>query len=143
MGKELKLPLSLKIMYGAGSGGFALVILAIGTWTVYYYAPPSGQGLIVYAPMALLGTAMMIGRVVDALTDPLIAQWSDRTRSRWGRRIPFILFGSLPLVLSFILVWNPPVPGNSVVNFTYLVLALGLFFLFSLRGWALKPWPPS
>jgi GPH family glycoside/pentoside/hexuronide:cation symporter len=73
---------------------------------------------------------MMIGRIVDALTDPLIAQWSDRTRSRWGRRIPFILFGSLPLVLSFILVWNPPVPGSSVVNFTYLVLTLGLFFLF-------------
>jgi len=130
MGKEQKLPLLLKAMYGAGSGGFALVILAIGTWTVYYYAPPSGQGLMTYAPMALLGTAMMIGRVVDALTDPLIAQWSDRTRSRWGRRIPFILFGSPPLVLFFILVWNPPVPGSSVVNFTYLVLTLGLFFLF-------------
>ncbi len=130
MNKELKLPLLLKTMYGVGSGGFALVILAIGTWTVYYYAPPSERGLMTYAPMALLGTAMMIGRVVDALTDPLIAQWSDRTRSRWGRRIPFILFGSLPLVLSFILVWNPPVPGSSVVNFVYLVLTLGLFFLF-------------
>lgn len=117
-------------MYGAGSGGFSLVILAIGTWTAYYYAPPSGQGLITYAPMALLGTAMMIGRIVDAITDPLIAQWSDRTRTRWGRRVPFILFGSLPLVLFFILVWSPPVPGSSLVNFTYLVLMLGLFFLF-------------
>ncbi len=130
MNESSKLPLSLKIMYGAGSGGFSLVILAIGTWTAYYYAPPSGQGLITYAPMALLGTAMMIGRIVDAITDPLIAQWSDRTRTRWGRRIPFILFGSLPLVLFFILVWSPPVPGSSVVNFTYLVLMLGLFFLF-------------
>ncbi len=130
MNQSAKLPLRLKTMYGVGSGGSALVILAIGTWTIYYYAPPLGRGLMTYAPIALLGTAMMIGRVVDALTDPLIAQWSDRTRSRWGRRIPFILFGSLPLVLSFILIWTPPVKGDSLVNFFYLVLMLGLFFLF-------------
>lgn len=130
MNEHRELSVLLKVMYGAGSFGIALVTMIIATWTLYYYAPPLGRGLITYAPIALLGMAMGIGRVMDAITDPLIAQWSDNTRSRWGRRIPFILFGSVPLFLSFILIWTPPVPENSVINFVYLVLILSLFFLF-------------
>jgi len=128
--KSSKLPLIVKVMYGAGSGGIALILLVIGMWAVYFYAPPSGRGLITYVPMALLGIAMGVGRLFDAITDPIIGQWSDRTHSRWGRRIPFILFGAVPFILSFILVWLPPVSGISIVNFVYLSLMLSLFFLF-------------
>jgi GPH family glycoside/pentoside/hexuronide:cation symporter len=116
-------------MYGAGSFGFSLLIMVVATWTFYYYAPPAGRRLTTYAPIALLGMAMGIGRIVDAITDPLIAQWSDKNESRWGRRIPFILFGSLPFVLSFLFIWTPPVGETSVINFIYLVLMLSLFFL--------------
>ena len=130
MNEYQRLPVVLKVMYGAGSFGFSLLIMVIGTWTFYYYAPPTGRGLVTYAPMLLLGWAMGIGRVVDAITDPLIAQWSDKNKSRWGRRVPFILLGSVPLFLSFILIWTPPLQENSTINFIYLALMLSLFFLF-------------
>jgi len=130
MNEHRKLPILLKAMYGAGSGGISLIGAILVMWAAYYYAPPSGRGLITYAPIALLGIAMMVGRGVDAISDPLIGQWSDRARSRLGRRIPFILFGSVPLVLSFILIWTPPIPGNSMVNFIYLAVMMSVFWLF-------------
>jgi GPH family glycoside/pentoside/hexuronide:cation symporter len=56
----------------------------------------------------LMGFAMMIGRIVDAFSDPLMGYISDHTRSRWGRRRPYIFFGSIPLVFFFILMFTKP-----------------------------------
>jgi len=56
----------------------------------------------------LMGLAMMIGRIIDAFSDPLMGYLSDHTRSRWGRRRPYIFFGSLPLVIFFILMFTKP-----------------------------------
>lgn len=56
----------------------------------------------------LMGLAMMIGRIVDAFSDPLMGYISDHTRSKWGRRRPYIFFGSIPLVFFFILMFSSP-----------------------------------
>ncbi|HEY9835758.1 MAG TPA: MFS transporter, partial [Vampirovibrionales bacterium] len=56
----------------------------------------------------LAGTVLMIGKVWDAINDPVIGMLSDRTRSRWGRRRSWMLFGSLPFGLSFFLYWLVP-----------------------------------
>jgi len=56
----------------------------------------------------LMGIAMMIGRIIDAFSDPLMGYISDHTSSRWGRRRPYIFFGSIPLVFFFILMFSSP-----------------------------------
>ncbi len=58
---------------------------------------------------ALMGLAMMLGRVIDAFSDPLMGYLSDHTKSRWGRRRPYIFFGAIPLALFFVLMFTKPV----------------------------------
>lgn len=76
-------------------------------------------------PLATLGTILFITRLSDVLTDPLLGIWSDRTRSRWGRRKPFILVAAPLLMITAWLVLVPPV----AVTTTYAVVSLALLYL--------------
>jgi GPH family glycoside/pentoside/hexuronide:cation symporter len=71
--------------------------------------------------------AIFIGRSWDYINDPLIGHLSDRTRSRWGRRRPFLLFGALPFVLSYILMWYRPPIQDAVWLAVYYAAAYVLF----------------
>lgn len=125
-------PLSVwkQIIYSVGNMGGYLCNQIIVMWAIYYYAPPEERGLAVFAPIAALGIAMTLGRVIDAIADPLVGFWSDRTKSKFGRRIPFVLFGTIPLCLVFVLLWYPPVQHQSMWNVVYAAVILGLFFFF-------------
>ncbi len=56
----------------------------------------------------LVGTALAIGLFVNAFVDPIVGSWSDRTRSRWGRRHPFMFGAILPAAALFYALYNPP-----------------------------------
>jgi glycoside/pentoside/hexuronide:cation symporter, GPH family len=56
----------------------------------------------------LVAIILFVGRSWDYINDPIIGHLSDRTRTRWGRRRPFLLFGAIPFGLSFILLWLSP-----------------------------------
>ena len=56
----------------------------------------------------LAGLAILIGGIWDAINDPLVGLLSDRTRTRWGRRRPFLLFGAFPYGATFVLMWLVP-----------------------------------
>jgi len=70
----------------------------------------------------LIGIVQLIMRVWDAFTDPFVAQWSDNTRSRWGRRRPFILVGSILCALFFPLIWFASDSWSENAKFIYLVV---------------------
>src|SRR4051794_39023328 len=55
-----------------------------------------------------LGTIMIVPRLWDAIADPIVGHLSDRTRTRWGRRRPFILIGGIATALSFVAMWWVP-----------------------------------
>jgi len=75
----------------------------------------------------LAGLAILIGGIWDAVNDPLIGLWSDRTRTRWGRRRPFLLFGALPYGITFALMWLvPPIESQILKCFYY----AGIYILF-------------
>ena len=57
---------------------------------------------------AVVGTILLAGRIWDAVTDPLVGHWSDRTQTRLGRRRPWFLGSAVPLGLSVIALWSPP-----------------------------------
>jgi glycoside/pentoside/hexuronide:cation symporter, GPH family len=80
-------------------------------------------------PLGLVGALLTAGRLIESVDDALIGYWSDRTRSRLGRRLPFIL-GATPLWALFgFLIFAPPDAGTAATAL-YLFLTLELFFLF-------------
>jgi GPH family glycoside/pentoside/hexuronide:cation symporter len=96
----------------------------LGGWLLYFYLPPDGQPRV---PAALYGVATFIPSVLHLFVDPAIGYWSDHTRSRWGRRLPFMFFAIVPLLFFFVLLWTPPVAGESLWNLAYLTLVLGAY----------------
>lgn len=120
------------LMYPAAYLGISVLMQSLVSWYSYFYAPPRDNpyNLVPLAPIGLVGVAMIIGRVIDAISDPLVAYYSDNFKSRLGRRKPFLIFGAFPLVLSYILLWFPPVGHESFYNFIYLAIILSLYFIF-------------
>lgn len=119
-------------LYALGYLGIAIFTQTTVKWYQYFYAPPQAEsgGMALLVPVGFVGIAMVIARLFDGAADPLVAYFSDRSKHPMGRRRPFILFGSLPLTACFVLLWFPPVAGESVVNFVYLTVMLSLFFIF-------------
>ncbi len=118
------------IFYAAGYMGIAMVMQVVVTWAMYFYAPPPDQARQAYLSAAAIGAIMGIGRLVDAVTDPIVGTWSDNTNTRWGRRLPFIFWGGLPLSVFFALLWRPPLPYPSVHNFLFAMFVISAFFFF-------------
>ncbi len=118
-----------RALYSLGTFGSSLLQQTVLLWVFYFYAPPPGQGLPVRVTPGLLGVALGLGRLVDALADPLVAHWSDRLRGPAGRRRPFILIGAPIMAIAFALIWRPPDAEPSLNNFVYVAVLLGIFFL--------------
>lgn len=123
-----RLPLVNKLLYASGSLGANVTFQAVFVWLVFYYAPPEDEARAPLAPIAVVGAILLVGRVIEALDDPLIGYWSDVTRSRLGRRLPFIIYGTPLMALSFLLLWTAPVGEESLLNALYLFVVLEVFF---------------
>lgn len=78
------------------------------------------------SPIAI-GVIQTIMRLWDAITDPLVAGWSDNTRTRWGRRRPFIFVGGLLIALIFPLLWLPSADWSTANTTVYLGIAALVF----------------
>ena len=90
------------ILYSSGSGVIGINAVIFGTWVLIFYNQVLGLNPI------LASLALGIALVVDAISDPLIGAWSDRFRSKWGRRHPFIYSSILPLCVIFYLLFTEP-----------------------------------
>jgi len=118
-----------RLLYGAGYLSVALTTDVTLTWLMKCYRPdPTDPRWNVLASAAAFSLANIAGGIVDGLADPLVGFWSDRIRSRWGRRKPFIFIGAPFLALMFALVWMPPNPSVSVFNGVYLAATVALFY---------------
>ena len=105
------------IIYGLSTLGTSALGFITTSWLLYFYIPPEGNPLV---PVALFGTAIFVSRAISAGITPYIGYLSDNTRSRWGRRLPYMLVSALPFVGAFILLWNPPTDSQSILNLFYL-----------------------
>jgi GPH family glycoside/pentoside/hexuronide:cation symporter len=135
---EPSVPLKTTIFYNMASFSFNVYDTVLYAWITYFYTPPEDSGSTQYIPLAAIGIILAGGRLLDAVTDILVGYSSDRTRSRWGRRKPYIFISTPILFLSFILIWLPPVNGISMTNVIYLSVVL-FFFYWGYTG-VLIPW---
>ena len=94
-----KISLSQKLLFGAGELSGSLSNTIIGFFFLFYLTD------IVKLKPALAGIAILIGKLWDSVADPLFGIISDRTKSRFGRRRVYLLFGTVPLGCTFFLLW--------------------------------------
>jgi GPH family glycoside/pentoside/hexuronide:cation symporter len=100
-----------------GAGGFAEWLLAFSLNTLVMPVFTTSFGM----SAALVGWAITIPRLVDAFTDPLIGDWSDRTRTRWGRRRPWIFGGGVAAAVLFVLLWQASPTWSQGAQFAWLL----------------------
>jgi GPH family glycoside/pentoside/hexuronide:cation symporter len=110
-----------KLLYGFGDTGFSLTHTIIGAYFAIFLTDVVG-----IAPR-VVAAAIFVGRSWDYINDPLIGHISDRTRTRWGRRRPFLLFGPLPFALAFALLWYRPPLESQLALAAYYALAYVVF----------------
>lgn len=131
------LPLSKQIYYAIGQLGWSLLINIVNLQLVYFYIPPNDSGIPIFiSQIVLLGVLNIItllaasGRLFDAITDPLIANWSDNSTHPKGRRLPMMLKGILPAILFCTLMFFPITDGQSSLNILWLFITQVLFYFF-------------
>ena len=127
----VKLSLSYKVIWGIAGLGTALISGTFWALLTIFYQDYIGL------EAGLFALAMGIYAVWNAINDPLFGYWSDRTRSRWGRRIPYILFGTAPYVITFALLWMAPFDGrtNPVGLLVYFLVAVISMLLSAFEIW--------
>jgi glycoside/pentoside/hexuronide:cation symporter, GPH family len=121
---------STKLAYGAGDLGPAITANILAFFLLYFFTSVAGMNA------AVAGSVLMIGKIWDAVNDPIVGMFSDRTRSaKWGRRYPWMLWGAIPFGVTFFLQWIvPKFSSNPEANqaglFWYYIIVAVLFNTF-------------
>jgi len=131
-----KLPFSKQIAYAAGMMGWSIMWNIVIVMLPYFYLPPSNSGLIPLVPQLMvlglfniMSVVLASGRLFDAITDPLIAQFSDKSNNPKGRRLPFMKWAALPTVIFCCLTFCPLSLSENVQNAYLLIFTLIGFFI--------------
>ncbi|HEX3045572.1 MAG TPA: MFS transporter [Bacillota bacterium] len=118
-----KLPLKVKLGYGVCDLGGNMLFTIIAFWLMNYLTDTVGLAA------GLAGTALMVGKIWDAVVDPAIGYISDRTNTRWGRRRPYIFIGGIATCLAMILMFTNPKLANQNLLFIWAIIAYSLLCL--------------
>ena len=121
-----RLHLTTKLAYGAGDFGPAIAANILVFYLLFFLTDVAGL------PPGLAGSVLMIGKIFDAINDPIVGILSDRTQTRWGRRLPWMLLGIIPFSILNWAEWLIPTfsenpQWNQWALFAYYVL-IGIGF---------------
>ncbi|MCB2084404.1 MAG: MFS transporter, partial [Sphingomonadaceae bacterium] len=96
-------------MHGFGSIAYGVKENGFSTFLLLFYNQVAG------IDAGLVGTAIMVALIADAFIDPVIGELSDRTQTRWGRRLPWLYGAPVPLALAWLALWHPPEGSDAIV----------------------------
>ncbi|MFN4113945.1 MAG: MFS transporter [Sphingomonadaceae bacterium] len=99
------LPMRIKLFNGSGSVAFGIKDNGFSVFLLTYYNQVLGM------EAWLVSLALVIALVVDAFVDPFLGNLSDRTYTRWGRRLPWLYAAPIPLAFAWYFMWAPPFDG--------------------------------
>ena len=97
-----RLPRTLKVLHGFGSVAYGVKDNGFSVFLLIFYNQVLGLDA------GVVGTVIMAALIFDAFADPIIGELSDRTQSKWGRRLPWLYAAAIPLGISWMLLWHPP-----------------------------------
>lgn len=115
-----RLRLDTKFFFGVGSAAESIALYSVSAFAMFYYNQVLGL------PAALAGLAISASLVLDGISDPLVGSLSDRTRSRLGRRHPWMLAAPIPIGLSLIAIFNPPAELGQWALFAWFAISVTL-----------------
>ncbi|MBK1989386.1 MFS transporter [Sphaerospermopsis aphanizomenoides BCCUSP55] len=120
-----KLDLKTKLAYGAGDLGPAITSNIAIFFLLVFFTNVAG------IPAGLAGSILMIGKIWDAVNDPIVGVLTDKTKSRrWGRRLPWLLYGAIPFGAFFFLQWIVPQfssePSSNIWPLFWYYVAIGV-----------------
>ena len=124
-----RLPRWVRLVFGAGLGGGTVMERLVFIWLYFFWVHRGAEGGPPLVEPVVFGLLVFGGRVIDAVTDPLVARWSDSHRGRLGRRRPFMLWSGVPYVIVAAVLFLPPVAGPSWVNTVFLGGGLVVFYV--------------
>ena len=135
-----RIPLAKIIAYSFGVFGWSISINIISVMLLYLYLPPSNAGMANLVPQIVffglfnvIALVTSSGRLFDAVVDPMIAGWSDRSKNPKGRRIPLMAIAVIPMTFFAIIMFYPPLHWASKLNLWWIAATqLGYYFFFGL-----------
>lgn len=113
-----RLPTRLKLFHGLGSVAYGVKDNGFATFLLLFYNQVLGMDA------RLVSLALMLALVIDGFADPVIGYMSDRTYSKWGRRLPWLYVAPIPLAFAWLLMWAPPDIGAEHMFFYLLAVAI-------------------
>jgi GPH family glycoside/pentoside/hexuronide:cation symporter len=116
----IKLPLRIKLGNGFGSVAYGVKDNGFSTLLLLFYSQVLGL------EAGLVGLILLVALLLDALVDPLVGYWSDKTHSRWGKRHPWMYAAILPMAAAWVMLWHPP---EASAGWLYLYLLLFAFLM--------------
>jgi len=124
-----------KLAYSIGAVATALSYQAFSTYIIFFYVD------VMKLPAYLAAIGMLIFAVWNAINDPVAGFISDSTRTRFGRRIPYLAAGAIPFGIIFFLLWSPPFSGIEQVSllFLYFIVVICIFdglYTVTILNWA-------
>lgn len=119
---EVALAARTRYSYAVGSLGAEALNQSRNAWLIYFYAPPDDADRAALLPLALVTALLFAGKLLEAFDDTLIGYASDRTNSRWGRRIPWIAAGTPFWVLFGVLMFMPPEGGTATTALWFFIM---------------------
>lgn len=136
-----KLTKSVIWRFAMGQLGWSLLSALVTNWVISFYEPNQEmldagqvvflpQGRVIFGIFTILGGIFALGRLFDAITDPWVANLSDRSTNPKGRRLPFMLKAAIPFALATVLIYCTPIQGESKLNGIWVLVMMLLFYLF-------------
>ena len=128
----------LIILYCLPQFAVGLFTTMLNNYLIYFYQPSKAsgiptlitQGVVFLGLLTVIGFIKAIGHVIDAVTDPVIAGISDKSKNKNGRRIPFMKYAAIPFGLCGLLIFCAPTSSPSMINNVWVAVFIWAYYIF-------------